>query len=1047
MPARWRVKPTAGGSVTPPVTDISLSASSVADDATSGTVVGALTNNLGISVSWSITDNTKFQLSASTGTTVNLERSGTGTLTAGVGETVTIRATRSGTAPYDEPFSVSVTGAGADTPLGVITVTETSGGTKTNEIVSVGFPLHPDWLATQPYLRVWTATGSVGSDAPNTLVAAYQVDFDSTDPATSARWARLTFIIPSLAGDATVRFVVCASNTSQPTGTAITTSDVTAATTNSDIAYDIAGTTYSVDTDTIFGSSETFSKTSARCIVASSGAFRTTLYGDGPPKNGGSAHASGNGLRAAVVGEFFKVGTAVVSGGNPITLAYMDIWTDNGDTERVSPSHYYYGLNIRRPTSLSDATLINTDDTDPDGNIIRYYYPRSTPAATLTATGATGTGFPMVWTRSTGAWDTDILGADIRLASGAGGAKVIARNSNTSIDVWVYEAFGATSYTSGQWTIEGIGHHYGCPVTRRRIWIGNKPTNIAAWGSLSSAETATTNAPLALFAETLLGLNYQITTGSITLNMDQLNAMRASDGTRRPMTSLAPVSAVIPMGDVKTSIGGPGDADGIGPVPRSHSNGLGQYTADGRRKIFENAEYWSTVQYNIPLRYSGTPAAGELGTPPRADNGNEYKWNPAIFGGTLMNVASTSYWPFDGDNAHQGNYFYIPWLLTGDLYWLLMQQRAVEYYATVVMNYAYNGTGINKTPFGDALANPAIPTYFGSNTTRMKAWGGRDVFYTAIMTPDSISAKIANAKSYGITRAEKCMAAAKAYGPDDASGVHSGAEEGWQNPSITSFPYGAADAVLGGSNYSESGFMISYLNYAIGIGRELNMLGTDGDAFQQWLSYDIRDRGASSGLVPDITTYMYWWFMYDGVTFTTLPSDAVGVYKNNCLIGAINTSGPPNAAFRRTPSGAITLSNASVGTGRTMTFASGYFDIGDTWYVGGYVMDWVQGGIFVITGVNSAGTVLTGNVLTAFGGTSLTAANIRIPGPNPGDYTGDCSSLSDGTLRVYAQYFEGSACLQQDAGNSAATMAGIVTYIRARPSYANADSNFYIAAR
>lgn len=1042
MAVRLRLR---GSPAVAPVSDITLSANSIAENASANTVVGQLSNNLGISVTYAVTDNSDFTVSdGGVGTTVNLIRSGTGTLTEGVSESVTIRATAPGASAYDENFSITVTAAGADTPLGVITVTETSGGTKTNEIASIGFPLNDTALDTQPYLRLWTATGSVGSDTPNAVVNAYQVDYDSTDPTTAKRWARLTFVIPSLTANATVRFVVCASDTAPPTGTAITASDITTAETSCDIAYDIAGTSYSVTTDTIFGAgTDVFSKTAARVISASAGPFRTTLYGDAPPKNAGTSHASGDGLRTCVVGEFFKVGTAAVGGGNPITLGYIDIWTDNGDVERASPANYYYGLNIRRPTSLSDATLINSDDTDPDGNVIRYAYARSQPAVTLTATGFTSAASYQTWTIPSGAWAADILGAHI--IGDGGAAVVITRNSNTSIEVYVYDASASlTSLTSGNWTIEGIGHAYGAPVTKRRVWIGNKPTHVAVWGSLSSAVTATTNAPLAYLASTQLGLNYQATTADVTHTMTALDGMRGTDGSRRPLTFRGPTA--VNMGDINTAIGASGDADNIGPLPRSAVNGLAKWDANGRRKIFENAEYWSTIDYHIPARYSGSPSAGELGVTPRADNGTAYKWNNAISGGQLINPASPRFWPFDGDNAHHGAYFYVPWLLTGDLYWLIMQQRHFEYYGKVVLNPGYSGAGNDCTVWGDATG---VLTEVGNNaSTRMKAWCDRDATYTAIMTPDSISAKIVNAKSYLNTRNTKFMAAAKAYGPDDVLNQYSGAEEGWQNPGRTSFLYGAADAILGGTNFSESGFMLKFANIAMGIRRELNMTGADGDAFMTWLSYHIRDCGSDSGLVPDLMTNLYWVFMYDGNTFTTKPADAAGIYKNNCLIGAINTSGPPGAGFRRTPSGAITMSAASIGSARTITFASGYFDVGDTWYVGGYVYETTSGGVFKITSVNAAGTVLTGDVLIAFSGTSLTAANVRIPGPHPGDYIGDFeNAANDGTGGQYSQFYKAACCVQKDAGNSAATMAANITYMEGRTGYVEAENHFNIAAR
>lgn len=132
MVAPFLLALTAGSGAAPsvtPVSDITLSANSIAENAPQGTVVGTLSNNLGTSVSWAITDNSDFQLSASTGTTVTLQRSGTGTIAEGVSESVTIRATASGASAYDENFSVTVTEEVSETLLTTITLHNTSGGT------------------------------------------------------------------------------------------------------------------------------------------------------------------------------------------------------------------------------------------------------------------------------------------------------------------------------------------------------------------------------------------------------------------------------------------------------------------------------------------------------------------------------------------------------------------------------------------------------------------------------------------------------------------------------------------------------------------------------------------------------------------------------------------------------------------------------------------------------------------------------------------------------------------------------------------------------
>lgn len=219
MPARWRVKPVAGGAATPPVTDISLSASTIADDAAANTVVGALTNNLGVSVSWSITDNTKFELSAATGTTVDLERSSTGTLTAGVSETVTIRATRSGTAPYDEPFSIGVTGSAL---LATIVLTNTSGSTISagTVIPMFGHPFKKGDITTGTYPIFQDASDN--SDCPYT--------YWSKRTWGDGSWKRAGFMLRlpnSIAGSGT-KTINIYSGGSAPAASALSESDLTA---------------------------------------------------------------------------------------------------------------------------------------------------------------------------------------------------------------------------------------------------------------------------------------------------------------------------------------------------------------------------------------------------------------------------------------------------------------------------------------------------------------------------------------------------------------------------------------------------------------------------------------------------------------------------------------------------------------------------------------------------------------------------------------------------------------------------------------------------
>lgn len=119
-------------------TDITLSAATIASDAAASTVVGALTATDvdDSSFTWAITNgNTKFELSASTGSTVNLRRSATGTLAPGVNEAVTIQVTDGGSNIYSEGFTITVPDPSAEALLETVTLNNFSGASRTNPYI------------------------------------------------------------------------------------------------------------------------------------------------------------------------------------------------------------------------------------------------------------------------------------------------------------------------------------------------------------------------------------------------------------------------------------------------------------------------------------------------------------------------------------------------------------------------------------------------------------------------------------------------------------------------------------------------------------------------------------------------------------------------------------------------------------------------------------------------------------------------------------------------------------------------------------------------
>ena len=106
------------------------------------------------------------------------------------------------------------------------------------------------------------------------------------------------------------------------------------------------------------------------------------------------------------------------------------------------------------------------------------------------------------------------------------------------------------------------------------------------------------------------------------------------------------------------------------------------------------------------------------------------------------------------------------------------------------------------------------------------------------------------------------------------------------------------------------------------------------------------------------------------------------------------------------PTGTVTLSDATVGTGRTITFSTTPFAGGGTgtsaWYVNGFIRH-TGGGIAKITDVVSSSQV-TVDVITAFTTTTPTAANVRIPGPHPDDYDGSASALTGAANQQVTQF-------------------------------------------
>lgn len=939
--------------------------------------------------------------------------------------------------------TVQFTAAAGDATLMTLTLSGDASGAKTNEPIQVAIPLGPSDLTAGRTLRVYDDNGS---GAKGSVLANFQVTDISTDLASAPRLAVLTGIVPSLASGGTRKLFVETTTTAAPTGTAITAADILATSFAAELRFDIGGTTYTFDVRAALAASATFSKTDYLCVVRSSGPCCTSIFLAGPPKNGGSAHASGDGLRVCAELVAFKAGTGAVGGGNSITLVEGEVWVENADAARASPVHYWYGLTLHRATSLSSGTLITTDDTDVDGNVRRYDFPRTaSPTGNLTLSSASiGTGRTI--TRSTGTWPTDAVGAHIRDASG--GAVITSRDSTTQVTAYVYQAMGGTSISSGSWSYEGVGHHYGVVLPPLRFQVGTKRTSRAIFGDTASAITPDSRAPLSIVTAAKLLPAMSVTYASVTHTMTDLNLMRSADSTRRPGTFRGGEGSY--MGDVFTDISPAGLRPDIGYMSLWGIEGLAKCDANGRRKIRENAEYFGTWQYGAPPRLSGSPSNGSLGCPPRADGGVAYSWNGST-GVTTLAVPAVTWWPYDRDTGHHSHTAFAAYLIDPRIYWLRTMDRQQELTCSLEANNIStdygNGSGINCTPYGDA--SNTISYHMGGmvSQTRAKAWSFRDLAQHAIALPDALPALICGTKSYVKTRIEKTWLAAYNYGPNDTRSKHPGT--GKRVPWIFEEVY----AELGPqftNETEEAGFQLNYTLFAWGAMKLAGLTDSNGDAAYAWLTMLFTDYYSAGAVYRDILPAVYFMLLKEDAEYATYPASVAELYARNALKGPAD-SGLTGLIYRgyyhSQPTGTLTLSAASVGSGRTFTFSASYFSAG-SWYVGGYIKDRSSGGIAKITSVTS-GTVVTCDIIVAFGSTTPSISNISLPGYAPADYTNQLADLTAwGTVRGtidYGYIQAHTAALRIADANGIAGAGTAAAYQAARTGYAETYSNFAVS--
>lgn len=808
----------------------------------------------------------------------------------------------------------------------IVSVKNTAGSTKTNEIVQFPLPTPSTSFDEFPNIALYDDDGSGNKGS---LLGVFQVDNAATDKAGKQRFALVTGIVPSFTSTQNRKLRVYATSASEPTGTAITASDILATSFNVRVSYTISGTTYTADATTALGGSTTFSKTAAWTRGTwRSGPCCTEIVCETPLQNGGTAHNSGDGLRAVFIISAFKADSGAVDGGNPITYIFCRVVVESGAIDRTSTSDYApSAASISRATSLSDGTLITTTDTDVDGNTLTYNYS------------------------------------------------------------------------------SGFTHPYGERFSRP-VHVGTKPTNVYAWGDVANAASAS-DSMMAWLKACGLALNYQFTASDVT------NASWS-------YTETVPFADI---GDLATAQGGGGERDEIGVFSAWEADALAKWDANGRRRVWLNAERLNYYHQQCIRRFT-SPSAGSIGAYNRPD-AEFYKYNGAMSGGTTITVPGTWNTSFEGlDVAHEPNHCAVAYLLSGEYYYLDALNGRCGYYSSG-LDPAYAGAhGITKTLAGDSTST----TRWGPQQMRGFAWQLRSLMLFALLSPDDkTDGKMIWPKTLTNTWLDNAYEKL-----NDTSAANTDAGADWYDAVGPRYIWGGNGTNGVGSDNQFSPWQSGYFATVLSVIKSSGMSNSDLDAFIAWFGPWFAQAYSNTDVAPDYLIPSYYTVFYeynDGSTPGARITDFATFYQENALMvpGVGNGAG----AVRRKPAGTLGLS-ATSGASVTVTLPSALLGQ-TTWYVGG----WIQAGSGKgrITAVANASSCTIDTTVThgaAFSSTSIAQSasgdnpTWTIPAPHPSDAGADGTLTTDyeeGVTSNYIDIYRAACAVMVDLGISGASAA------------------------
>lgn len=789
------------------------------------------------------------------------------------------------------------------------TVKNNTASPMTNVPVEVYVPFSPttDPIGGGAGLYPFASTDAIYLvDADGSTQILCQEDNRSSDLFPDVRGLKLSAILPSLAASTTKQLTVKKiTNTSAQTGTDVSVAQLIAAAAEPcllTMAYKDGNTyTASAAAGLQAGTSWT-NKTTAfnagKWRGNGNGGYVTEYIVFCPFSRSGGTVFTTNNLGAWFCVSAFKAQSGAVNGGNPIIGVSVKYFIECGWT-RITPNTaaaHYFDL-----TATSGSNTQSWVGTSPSKILTLSSAGQGYQDATVPAGGTT--------------WTNDSVGQVID--DGTGWAMIVGYTSATAVKVFVGKSMSGTSIASGAWRMYGMNHEYASALPQQEIWFNgglawtDKPNTLS---HLGTAWNGTSGGPFSYFVSTRAILPFTTPQASITHNMTNLNANGNNP------TGMGQGGA----GDLTMYMPTTGGRDDIAPVYGQHVAGLIKFDANGIIKIFKNAAKLTLAPYQFRDDNTGKVM--------RFDNGTDWVYNPDLGGNRLPRTSNYYFSTFSVSDwtpqvAHHPNCYHVPWLLTGDYFWVeKMHQQLFWLWSETPTGYY--GPQLNRG-------------FCQSSEQRGNGWNFRDLFISILMAPD---------RDFGMLYPRAHMASLYdnqfTYTGSGTIGVTP--NPGLNMTCVNNTGSGKAfatngDRYIGATSVAtktrgerNSLWQLGYGISSFFLGKGMGMLNANANAFMTWAMVGITGYSVASGVNLKWLAPVYYFDLQE-MNGGAYVNDWDGIYRA-CAVDLANSGSGLN---RRLITGTgITLSGTS-GTSITFTAPAGYFNAGGAaFYTNGLIRDY-----------------------------------------------------------------------------------------------------------